>query len=134
LEALFPGVIASVGDATGEVGGHWNFNVQLQFSSYDSAMNFYNNYWGPGGSAQNGFNPPARFGNGPAVHLENLSPTSTWSNSDGSYTVNGTAHIDLFNPNKGDVEGVGGHVGVDGLIGHLVQVFGGNLDPSHCPW
>ena len=31
LGSLFPGVTASVGDATPEVGGHWNFNVTLQF-------------------------------------------------------------------------------------------------------
>jgi len=134
LESLFPGVTASVGDSASEVGGHWNSNVQLQFSSYDAAMGFYNSYWGPTGSASNGFNPPARFGNGPAVHLENLSPTSTWLNNDGTYTVNGTAHIDLFNPNNEDVESVGGHVGVDGLIGHLVQALGGNIDPANCPW
>ena len=75
-----------------------------------------------------------RWPSPPAVHLENLSPTDTWLNNDGSYTVDGTAHIDLFNPDNADVEGVGGHVGVDGLIGHLDQVFGGNIDPSHCPW
>ncbi len=97
-------------------------------------MGFYDSYWGPTGSALNGFGRPARFGNGPAVHLENLSPTSTWLNNNGTYTVTGTAHIDLFNPNNEDVESVGGHVGVDGLIGHLVQALDGNIDPAHCPW
>ena len=134
LQALFPGAIAAVSDATAEVGGHWNFNVQLQFASYNSVMSFYNSYWGPNGPSQNGFGPPGRFGGGPAVHLENLSPTDTWLNSNGTSTVDGTAHIDLFNPNNYDVESVGGHVGVDGLIGHLAQAIGGNIDPARCPW
>ena len=60
---------ASVGDATKEVGGHWNFNVQLQFPSNGAANTFYSTH---AASAQNGFKPPARFGPGPALHLENL--------------------------------------------------------------
>ncbi len=131
LQALFPGATASVGNPTAEVGGHWNFKVQLQFSSYGSATDFYNAYYT---SAQTGFSPAARFGNGPGLHLENLSPTDTWLNDNGTYTVDGTAHIDLFNPNSRDVVGVGGHVGVDGLIGHLTQSLGGNIDPARCPW
>ena len=134
LQALFPGATVNIGDSTAEVGGHWNFNVQLQFGSYQSVMSFYNAYWGPNGSALNGFNPPARFGNGPAVHLENLSPTDSWLTANGTYAVNGTAHIDLFNPNNNDVASVSGHVAVDGLVGHLVQAIGSNIDPANCPW
>jgi hypothetical protein len=40
LEALFP-VPESVEDATKPVGGRWNFNVQLHFSSYDSENAFH---------------------------------------------------------------------------------------------
>jgi RHS repeat-associated protein len=139
LQALFPGVTASVGNSTQEAGGHWNFNVQLDFSSYDSMMNFYNAYWGPGGSALNGFYPPARFSQGPSLHLENLSPTGTWLNSNGTYTITGTAHIDLYNPNGtsqggGGAGGVAGHLAIDVLIGHLVQALGSNIDPANCPW
>ena len=126
LQALFPGVIASVGPATNEVGGHWNFSVQLQFSSTDAANAFYSAYTT---SAANGWPPPARFGSGPALHLENL---GGWSPLSGT-PANGTAHIDLYNPNDG-LGGIAGHVGVDGLVGHLSQIFHSNIDPSTCPW
>jgi hypothetical protein len=42
LESTFPGSTVTTGGSTGEVGGHWNFTVQLQFSSYDAASGFYN--------------------------------------------------------------------------------------------
>ena len=41
LKALLPGVHASVGAATKNIGGHWNFSVQLQFPSYAEADAFY---------------------------------------------------------------------------------------------
>ena len=128
LEALFPGITASVGDTTNEVGGHWNFTVQLQFSSYDDAYSFYTTY---DASARNGINPPARFGAGPALHLENL----IWApvGSDGTYTANATAHIDLYNPDTG-VGGVAGHSGIDFIWGHIVELLGGDIDPANCPW
>ena len=102
-------------------------------------MNFYNAYWGPSGSALNGFDPPARFSHGPAVHLENLSDPTTWVNGKGTYTAAATAHIDLYNPNNSSIGGGGiggkaGHVGVDVLLGHLIQALGSNLDPRNCPW
>jgi len=133
LDALFPGVTASVGAATKEVGGHWNFPVQLQFPSYCAANKFYSAY---SGNAAGGWPPPARFGSGPAMHLENL---GSWSVSGGVYTIGGTAHIDLYNPNGssnggGGAGGLAGHVGIDGLIGHLAQLLGSNIDPAHCPW
>jgi len=87
-------------------------------------------------SAASGRPPPARFGGGPAIHLENL----TWSLSDGGvYSANATAHIDLFNPNSASVGGGGlgglfGHIGIDGLGGHLAQLFGANIDPASCPF
>src|SRR6185437_4841476 len=94
LDSLFPGVAASVSDATQEVGGHWNFNVQLQFSSYDAANAFYSSYTT---SATNGWPPPARFGSGPALHLENL---GNWTINNGTYSIVGTGHLDLYNPNS----------------------------------
>ena len=125
---------ASVGDATKEVGGHWNFNVQLQFPSNGAANTFYSTH---AASAQNGFKPPARFGPGPALHLENLN----WNpvGDDGSYSANAKAHIDLYNPNGtskggGGLGGLAGHVGDDFLLGHLVQALGSNIDPANCPW
>ncbi len=126
FQALFPGVTASVGPATKEVGGHRDFSVQLQFSSADAANAFYSAY---ATSSANGWPPPARFGSGPALHLENL---GSWSPLSGT-PANGTAHIDLYNPNHG-LGGLAGHVGVDGIVGHLSQIFRSNIDPSACPW
>ena len=121
------GATVTMGASTGEVGGHWNFGVQLSFSSYDSALIFTASY---NTSAANGWPPPARFFDGPALHLENL---GSWNNSNGVYSINGTAHIDLYNPDSG-AGGVAGHVAVDGLWGHVVQAFGGDIDPSTCPF
>jgi hypothetical protein len=39
----------------------------------------------------------------------------------------------LFNPNNG-ATGKIGHVTVDGLWGHITQLFGGNIDPRTCPF
>ena len=47
--------------------------------------------------------------------------------------IGGTAHIDLFNPNN-VAGGLAGHIFVDGLWGHVVQFFGGNIDPKVCPY
>ena len=132
LDALFPGVTASVGAPTKEVGGHWNFPIQLQFRSSCAANQFYLAYK----TAAPGWPPPARFGSGPAIHLENL---GSWSVSGGVYTIGGTAHIDLYNPNGssnggGGVGGLAGHVGIDGIVGHLADLLHTNIDPAHCPW
>lgn len=64
------------------------------------------------------------------MHLENL---GSWSVSGGIYSIGGTAHIDLFNPDTG-FGGIAGHVFVDGAWGHIVQLFGGNIDPKGCPF
>lgn len=134
LGNLFPGVQASVGPATKEVGGHWNFPVQLQFPSYCAANKFYSAY---SGSAASGWPPPARFGSGPALHLENL---GGWSvGGGGTYSIGGTAHVDLYNPNAssngaGGLGGIAGHVGIDGLVGHLADLLHTNIDPAKCPW
>ena len=77
-----------------------------------------------------GWAPPARFGPGPALHLENL---GSWAVNNGTYSISGTAHIDLFNPDIGFV-GILGHSGVDYIWGHIVQFFGGNIDPTQCPF
>jgi RHS repeat-associated protein len=139
IAALFPGATVTVGDDTGETGGHWNFNVDITFPDEDSEMNFKNSYYPPDGTPGIRFSPPARFGRGPALHLENLSNTDDWDNGDGTYTVTGTAHLDLFNPNSGaagggGVGGVAGHAAIDGLWGHIIQALKSNIDPSHCPW
>ena len=128
LDALFPGIASSVGDSTKPVGGHWNFNIQMQFASRNDAMTFYSSY---ATSAANGWQPPARFGSGPSLHLENLS----WApvSADGIYTANLTGHIDLYNPDSG-WGGIAGHSAIDGIWGHLVQALGSNLDPANCPW
>jgi len=136
LQALFPGVAATVGPATKNVGGHWNFPVQFQFPSRAAANGFYNGYMGNYGNA---FGPPARFGSGPAVHLENLGPNWSYNSDTGVYSINATAHIDLFNPNPssqggGGPLGLAGHAGIDGIVGHLAKALGSNIDPAHCPW
>jgi RHS repeat-associated protein len=139
LEALFPGVVASVDKATKATkaarknGGHWNFAVQLRFPSYQDAYSFYSAI----ASHSGGFYPPARFGPGPALHLEGAS--EAWAYGGGVWTTSGSAHIDLYNPNGtslggGGIRGFVGHVGVDGILGHLAQFFGSNIDPSRCPW
>jgi len=126
LQSTFPGSTATMGSSTGEVGGHWNFSLQLQFSSQDAANTFSSMYT----AASSGWDPPARFGSGPALHLENL---GSFSVSDGTYTIGATAHIDLFNPDTG-AGGIAGHVLDDGAWGHIVQFFGGNIDPNGCPF
>mgnify|MGYP005822242563 CR=1 FL=1 len=127
LQSTFPGSTATMGSSTGEVGGHWNFSLQLQFSSQGAANAFRSTYI----TASSGWPPPARFGPGPALHLENLG--SSWSMSGGTYTIGATAHIDLFNPDTG-AGGIAGHVLVDGAWGHVKQFFGGNIDPKVCPF
>jgi hypothetical protein len=123
----------TAGSSTGEVGGHWNFAVQVQFSSQDAASAFQS----AAVSVWDGVSPPARFGAGPALHLENLD--SSWSMGSGTYSIGGTAHIYLFNPNPtslggGGLVGLAGHVGVDGVWGHIVQFFGANIGPKSCPF
>jgi RHS repeat-associated protein len=134
LNSLFPGVTASVGPAIKETGGHWNFPVQLQFPSSCAASQFYQAYMFQFNYGS--FGPPSRFGKGPTVHLENL---GNWSVSGCTYSINATAHIDLYNPNPssqggGGLGGFAGHVGIDGVIGHVVQGLGSNIDPANCPW
>jgi hypothetical protein len=112
------------GAPAGEVGGHWNFYFTLQFSSASAFDQFNSTYQ----SSVAGFPPPARFGPGPAIHFEDVG-----SFGDGSLGVVGTAHIDLSNPDTG-FGGIAGHVLIDGLWGHVVQFFGGNIDPKNCPF
>ncbi len=71
------------------------------------------------------------------MHLENVD--WNWVVNGSNYSVTGTAHIDLYNPNStllggGGLSGFAGHVSIDGIVGHLVEAFGGNLDPANCPW
>ncbi len=122
LQATFPNSTVSVGTATGEVGGHWNFQASLQFSSSDMVDSFISDYI----AASAPIGPPARFGAGPAIHLENV-----WFSDTGAYALNATVHIDQFNPNTGPL-GIAGHVGYDGIWGHIAQAFGGNIDTSNC--
>jgi RHS repeat-associated protein len=129
LDSTFTGATATVGSVTSEVGGHWGFNFEMQFNSASSLASFNSLY---DLSAQNGVPPPARFGPGPALHMENV--TSVWIEGIASgNVVVGTVHIDLFNPNNG-ATGKIGHVTVDGLWGHITQLFGGNIDPRTCPF
>ncbi len=128
LQSTFGASSVTAGTSTGEVGGHWNFNFQLSFSSYDAASAFTSVYQANMG----GWQPPARFGSGPALHVEN--PASSWSvSSDGTYSLGVTTHLDIFNPNSG-FGGLAGHVGYDGVWGHIVQFLGGNIDPKNCPY
>jgi hypothetical protein len=106
--------------------GHWNFSVHLQFSSQSAASSFQSTYT----AASHGWPPPARFGPGPALHLENLGNSSQ---SGGTYTFSASAHIDLYNPDTG-IGGITGHVFVDGAWGHINQLFGGDIDPKGCPF
>jgi len=123
----FFGGSASITGVVGETGGHWNFDVTLTLQSAESAASFQNLY----DAGSKGFGPPARFGPGPAIHFENASGPALGVS--GTYIVSGTSHIDLYNPNTGFV-GVAGHSAVDYVGGHAVQLFGGNIDPSSCPF
>jgi RHS repeat-associated protein len=127
LQFAFPGSTVTMGGSTVEVGGHWNFSLQLQFTSQNAATMFSSMY----AAASSGWPPPARFGAGPALHLEDLGSFSV--SDDGTYTIGATAHIDLFNPDTG-TGGIAGHVLDDGFWGHIVQFFGGNIDPKACPF
>ena len=44
LQSTFGASSVTAGTSTGEVGGHWNFNFQLSFSSYDAASAFTSVY------------------------------------------------------------------------------------------
>ena len=127
LQSTFGTSSVTVGTSTGEVGGHWNFNFQLTFSSNDDASTFTSVY----NANLGGFQPGGRFGSGPALHVEN--PASSWSYDGGSYSLGVTAHLDLYNPNSGP-GGFLGHVADDGIWGHIVQLFGGSIDPTNCPY
>jgi hypothetical protein len=133
LEHLFPGAEVTVGDAFRKGGGHWNYHVQLQFASRDAALNFTEVY---DNVAEHGRPPSARFGKGPAIHLENL---SNWSVEGTTFSIAGTAHIDLGNPNSKSIGGGGfrgmlKHVAYDGVKGHVLDLFGKDIDISHCSW
>jgi hypothetical protein len=127
IRSTFPGSSVTVETSTGEVGGHWNFAFQMQFSSQDAA----NALRSKNISASDGFSRPARIGPRYAWHLENIGVW--WNTTGGTYTIGATAHIDLFNPDTG-VGGFFGHVFVDGVWGHIVQFFGENIDPNPCPY
>ncbi len=60
VQSAFPGSVVTTGLPTGEVGGHWNYSLQMQFSSQDAASAFRSTYI----TASSGFPPPARFGPG----------------------------------------------------------------------
>lgn len=130
LQSVFPTGTANVGGATKEIGGHWNFTVQLQFASYDAATAFTTTYNAAAAMSWGAIDPPARFGPGPALHVENV---GSWAVVGGMYGITATTHIDLYNPHSG-VGGFFGHVLVDGALGHVVQFFGGNIDPTGCPF
>ena len=91
LQRQFAGGIVAAGSSTEKVGGHWNFNVQLQFSSQLTADRFQYLY---AASATSGMPPPARFGSGsgPALHLEHLGDR-LYDSSSGVFSFNATAHI-----------------------------------------
>lgn len=122
LAATFGGTV-STGTATQEVGGHWNFAFLLQFDSFQGADSFTAIYNG-----DFGFPPGARFG--PGLHVLKPGP---WSYSGGIYAISVTAHLDLFNPNNG-IGSILGHVTADFIGGHIVQLFGGNIDRKGCPY
>ena len=132
LQNLFPGVSASVGKEIRQNGGHANFPVHLQFPSSCAEKKFRDANNAAGKKAWGSFPPPARYGSGPTLHLENV--VSVDSTSD-----NATAHIDLYNPNAhskggGGLGGLLGHVGIDGIVGHLADLLRKNIDPANCPW
>ena len=140
LNSLFPGVTASVGDPTGNPnpnGGHYNFEIQLTFSSSDTADSFLSAYTAQGNA---GFAPNTRYssgdklGVGTTLHLENLlNSGNRTQNSNGSVTLTGKAHLDLYDPDSG-LAGIVGHGVIDGLIGHIADWLHSNIDPEHCPW
>lgn len=55
------------------------------------------------------------------LHVEPLQPFGVGD------SFFGMVHIDLYNPDDG-IWGLMGHVFVDGIWGHIVQFFGGNID------
>jgi len=138
LRALFPGVGVTVGDPTGNPnGGHWNFPVQLTFPSPDDANSFLSDYDSQG---QAGFAPYTRYasgnqwGIGTTLHLEQMNNSqSELINSDGTVTLSGNAHLDLYDPDTG-LAGMIGHGIIDGLIGHIADLLRRDIDPANCPW
>jgi len=133
INGIFNNSIATVQGVTEEIGGHWNFNVQIQFSSEDAAQDFIKDWQAAG---DNGFSPATRYGSdssGYALHLENVGNVEQVN---GIWTLQATAHIDLGNPDDG-LTGILMHVGVDGVVGWMFQILlGGNIDPSSssCPY
>lgn len=67
----------------------------------------------------------------PSVHLEGTA--QSWTSSNGAWATSGTAHLDIGNPNYIPV-GTAVHTFWDGLIGHLADFMGSNIDPANCPW
>ena len=126
IQSFFGGD-ASITGIVGETGGHWNFDITLTLPSAKSVASFQTLY----DEGCRGFGPPARFDPGPAIHFENVSVPAPGGS--GTYIVSGTSHIDLYNPNTGFV-GIAGHSAVDYVGGHVVQLMGGNIDPSSCPF
>jgi RHS repeat-associated protein len=140
LKALFPGLNVAVGNPTGNPnpdGGHWNFTVQLTFPSLNAANSFLSDYNSQG---QAGFTPYTRYpsankgGIGTTLHLEQLNNSANeTTNSDGTVTLAGKAHLDLYDPDTG-LAGMMGHGIIDGLMGHIADLLRRNIDPANCPW
>jgi len=140
LAALFPGVYTTVGDPSGPPnpnGAHWNFQVQLKFPSIDSANTFLSDNNSQG---QAGFKPFTRYASGnkgsigTTLHLEQLNNSQNEAvNSNGTVTLAGKAHLDLYDPDTG-LAGMIGHGIIDGLIGHIADLLKRNIDPGNCPW
>ena len=76
----------------------------------------------------------AARGIGTTLHLEKLNDsTNETINSDGTVTLAGKAHLDLYDPDTGLV-GMMGHGIIDGLMGHIADLLRRNIDPANCPW
>ena len=87
-----------------------------------------------------GFAPDTRYpsndklGIGTTLHLENLlNRGNRTQTSNGSVTLTGKAHLDLYDPDTG-LAGMAGHGVIDGLIGHIADLLRSNIDPASCPW
>ena len=76
----------------------------------------------------------SKGGVGTTLHLEKLNDsTNETINSDGTVTLTGKAHLDLYDPDTG-LAGMMGHGIIDGLMGHIADLLRRNIDPANCPW
>jgi hypothetical protein len=76
--------------------------------------------------------PPAdtQLSDGHGLHVEQLRVPNCVNGSCSIASQN--SHKDLFNPDA-DLAGLLGHVFVDGIWGHIVQWFNGDLDDRCAP-